>query len=448
VGKFTIQPSVRVLVSAILGVGCGETPQKGPPPVTPPVNDGQDILRTDIVLNIDTLAGDATIEVLPYAGVVELNVEGLQVDAVQVAGEPVEWTIHQGLMVVDTGDTPTTLSVAYHFSERSMSTFDGWIPRLGVSFIWPHACGNLYPCNPDTRDGVVLGLTVQGVPENQTALAPADTVGEAPAYQIGLAMGNYQQIPLGETDAGTRISAWYPPEIASEADTRAGTAHLRDVVDFYERTYGPYSFGADMRSVVVDWGWDSYGGMEHHPYFHVAKWDVAIEEVHAHEAGHGWFGAGVRLECWEDFVLSEGTTTYITARALAEVGAPDVWDMYVDDFLIPICEGQDYNNRAWRDTCDVTDFTVDPLWSLATYMKGACFYGEVADLIGAEELDAILAEFYQTHHNQPARMQDMIDLLHARTRPDAAAAIEVLTEEWLLERACPENYADRCRVRD
>ena len=32
-------------------------------------------------------------------------------------------------------------------------------------------------------------------------------------------------------------------------------------------------------------------------------------------------------------------------------------------------------------TCNAIDFERDPIWSLTTYMKGACFYEEVADLI-------------------------------------------------------------------
>jgi aminopeptidase N len=37
-----------------------------------------------------------------------------------------------------------------------------------------------------------------------------------------------------------------------------------------------------------------------------------VDQVH--EAAHGWFGDGVRLRCWEDFVLSEGTASHLDAR--------------------------------------------------------------------------------------------------------------------------------------
>ena len=55
-----------------------------------------------------------------------------------------------------------------------------------------------------------------------------------------------------------------------------------------------------------------------------AQLSVRVLRAQAHEAAHGWFGNGVRLRCWEDFVLSEGTASYLAARVLEEVAGPAV----------------------------------------------------------------------------------------------------------------------------
>ena len=173
--------------------------------------------------------------------------------------------------------------------------------------------------------------------------------------------------------------------------------------------------------------------------------------ITVHEAAHGWFGDGVRIACWEDFVLSEGTTTYIAARALEQVDGPSQWDYYVDDFLVPICEDSSrdptlVNTIVLPDTCGVIDFVHDDLWSITPYMKGACFYEEVADVIGQDELDTLIGEFYTAHVGEAAHMQDMIDLIEARADTSQKPAITGLVSDWLLSFDCPENYAERCRT--
>ncbi len=167
-----------------------------------------------------------------------------------------------------------------------------------------------------------------------------------------------------------------------------------------------------------------------------------------HEAAHGWFGDAVRLACWEDFVLSEGTVTYMAARGLEKAGGPDLWPAYVDDFLTPICEGRQVNAIVMPDTCNEIDFENDNLWSLATYMKGACFYEDVADEIGQELLDEAIAEFYQANMNQPATMRAMIETIHTKAGDAHTAAIDQLVQDWLLTLACPDDYAARCRAHE
>jgi aminopeptidase N len=319
------------------------------------------------------------------------------------------------------------------------------MPALNVSFVWPYYCSNLFPCDPSLSDGIAYSMEVSGYDASLTAVFPTETWTDGPAYMAGLTVGDYVELNLGETAAGTAIKAWYFDGPKGDEAARKGTEHLVAAFDYFERVYGPYAFGPEYGSVEVDWGADSWGGMEHHPYSHIGTFDMNDEEAHVHEAGHGWFGDGVRIACWEDFVLSEGTNSYITARALEQAGGPSQWAYYVDGFLTPACRGMDVNTVVLPSTCGEIDFVNDNLWSLVTYMKGACFYEDVADLIGADLLDEIIGDFYKENVNQARRMNDMLDAIRARTDAADQAELETLITEWLLTKECPEDYAARCK---
>jgi aminopeptidase N len=164
------------------------------------------------------------------------------------------------------------------------------------------------------------------------------------------------------------------------------------------------------------WGEGLFGGMEHHPFWHVAKDAMSDELTHAHEAAHGWFGDGVRLRCWEDFVLSEGTVSYLSARALTVVGGPtlekQVWDEYKTELADAIAEG---GAPAWPKGCNQIDILKDKLFTNLPYMQGAFFYKDVAAVVGVDVLDGVIGRFYRAHQNKPAGMQDMIDAIKAET---------------------------------
>jgi aminopeptidase N len=190
--------------------------------------------------------------------------------------------------------------------------------------------------------------------------------------------------------------------------------------------------------VSADWGGGDYGGMEHHPYWHVADGSLTSEETHAHEAAHGWYGNGVRIACWEDFVLSEGVVTYMAGRALEEAGV-DIWGDYECE-LKAICNGAG-NTTALLPTCGEIDLINHDLWSATPYQKGAYYLREVASVLGVEVVDQALAEFYQANVGKAARMRDLVELLKSK---GSTQEIEALTQSWLETEACPIDPQTLC----
>ncbi len=408
-------------------------PDAGAPDAVPLVpNLARDILSTDLELDLLAHTGRAVLAVLPSATATSasFDVSGLDIQSVDGEGGPLVHAIIDGrLDVAFPPGSATAITVVYGFSQRT--NFDGLIAG-GVTFLWPYFCGNLFPCHPDPADGARFDLRLVNVPDGVTAVYPDRIATDAPAYMVAFAVGDYTRTDLGTTSAGTSVHVWNLP--GDPAGAASATARLKDEFEFLEETYGAYAFGSSAGSVSAAWGAGGYGGMEHHPYWHVGQDSMDDEVTHAHEAAHGWFGNGVRIQCWEDFVLSEGTVTYLAARAIGAAGgvaAEDaVWGDYQSELDYAVATG---DTLAWPEGCNEIDILTDPLWSAIPYYKGAFFYLALEREVGRAALDAALAAFYVAHVGKAAGMQDLLDALHADTGFDPTP----LATAWLRSLGTP-----------
>ncbi len=431
-------------VLALLLFGCGDggagEPDAGldAAPIDPVENWSRDILTTDLTVDVATHQASATITVA--AGQVpgaSFEVGDLTISAVTGADRTLLYDHHGNQLDVGVpaSDQPIELTVDYQYQLHT--DFDG--ADEDYTFLWPYYCGNLFPCHSDPADGVELSLALSGIPEGETAVYPEHIPSDAPSYMIAWAIGDYTYLDLGTTSAGTQVGAWYLP--GGENRAVAGTAHLRDAVDWYETTYGAYPFGDRLGSVSVQWGFGAYGGMEHHPYSHVADGAMSDEETHLHEAAHGWFGDGIRIACWEDFVLSEGAVTYLAARATAAVSGvtagSQIWSSY--QVRLNQLQGGSGNKIAWPDGCGEVDILADGLFNDAPYVKGAYFFLALEGRIGVEALDAALAGFYAEYQGKAATMQDLLDYIAAETGydPTPCALAWLRSEDVPADSVCP-----------
>jgi aminopeptidase N len=399
----------------------------GLPELPPPSQDAaRDVRSTALTLDLGALRGTARIEVAgsPRPGL-SLEVGDLVIESVTAEGRALRYAVvptapdaglrsKQRLDVgVPPGAAPATIEVTYTFQAKT--GFDGWSPTRGVTFLWPYLCSNLFPCRSNPDDGATFTMQVRGAPAGQVLVYPESIPAPAPAYMPAVAVGAYRYVRLGATDAGTEVGYYVLPA-EEDGGVVEATSRMVDVVAWLERTLGPYAFGPKLASVDVHWGDGSYGGMEHHPYFHVSAEAFGDENVHAHEAAHGWYGDGVRLRCWEDFVLSEGTVDYLAIRAVEQVrGAAEGRRLWAQERELLDEAVRDGDTVAWPQGCGQVDLLNDPLWSNIPYTKGAFFYRRVADQVGAEALDRILGLFYRQHRGQAAGMADMLALIRAET---------------------------------
>jgi len=412
------------LVGGVVLVGCtrGAVDERELPPAMEDWS--ADLVHTELRLDLAAMEGTARIE-LTGARAASFEAAGLEILEVFDDEGPLDHLVDDGRL--DVGVPGDELTVRFGFAVQE--PFEGYMER-GASLTWPTYCGNLFPCRSDPAEGQTYALEVVGVPEGEVAVYPEALVTQAPAYQVGFTHGAYTEEVLGTTTAGTEVVIWYFPNHAGSI--HAGTSDLVAAVDWLEQTLGPYPWGDRMGSVEVDWGPSSYAGMEHHPYSHISLTGLVHRSIHIHEAAHGWYGDGVRLACWEDLVLSEGTVSYLTARAVGQVDGPEaeaeVWEGYAE-LLEAGGEGV-----AWPDTCNEVD-VLEHLFSWRPYMRGAYFYRAVAEEVGVETLDGVLGSFAREHVGEAAGMQDLLDHLHARTGFDPGP----LAQTWLRTAAIPET---------
>lgn len=389
---------------------------------------GRDIVSTRLAVDVTTKTATATIVLAPSTSrAASFETQGLHVASVTGPRGPLLFRELEGRLDVGVpaSKEPVALTIAYTYEARAKGKLEGQLPS-GTTFLWPYFCGNLFPCKSDPRDGLTFDVALTGVPAGQTAVFPAKIAAEAPSYQVAWAIGAYTSRTLGTTPAGTRVTLHTLP--GDDKVALPATTHLVSAFDFFERTLGAYSFGPEVGSVSVEWGPSGFGGLEHHPYWHIGRPSIGDAETHVHEAAHGWFGDGIRIACWEDFVLSEGTTSYLTARATevaaGEAAGAAVWAGYQSQ-LNGVFASDD--RVAWPQSCGTVDVLKDGLFSQAPYMKGAFFYRAVADQIGKEALDQALGSFYRAHVGKAATMQEMLDHLRATTGFDP----EPLAAGWL-----------------
>lgn len=393
-------------------------------------NLSRDIVSTDLVVDVTAQHGTS---VITFAGDVRagatLEIGDLTIDSVTVGGVEIETKQHDGLLDlgIPESDAPIAVSIIYDYVAHERA--DG-VSANGYTLVWPYYCFNIFPCHSDPGDGSAFTLELTGVPAGKTAVYPT-SIPDAPAYQLAWSIADLTEIQLGTTTNGTEIVGWYLPSL--EPKLRTGTAQLVEAFDWYEQNLGEYKFGPKAGTVAVSWQFSGIapdyvlGGMEHHPFWHINESSLRFGESHIHEAGHGWYGDGIRIACWEDMVLSEGTITYLTGRVLDEIQPGNT---YFAGIAASLTELPDVDH-VWPQSCGVVDGV--SMINTEVYIRGAMFYRALALKLGAVEVDKVLREFYVDHALRAARFSDMLAKIEAVTGYDATPCAET----WLRTIAIP-----------
>jgi hypothetical protein len=399
----------------------------------------RDILLTSLNIDVESMTGRADVVIAGSSSSSGASFEVGDLIITNVTSDGIPLNYSTELNRLDVGVPLSvesqTLSIEYSFN---LHDNHNGVLENGVTFTWPYYCGNIFPCKSEPAEGSHYQMMISGIPRDSVGIYPQSVSADMPAYALAWAIGDYRYRHLGETVNGTEVGVYYFSD--QQQSALLGTQYLVDVFDWYEQTYGEYLFGNSVASVAVDWLGGGYGGMEHHPYWHIASESFSDPLTHVHEAAHGWFGNGVRIACWEDFVLSEGLTSYLTARALTEVVGEaygdQIWSTYEDRLNRLQTSGE--NKIAWPQGCHGVDILEDELFGTAPYMKGAFFFKHLEQVLGRDVLDGLLAEFYAENRGGATTLQNLLDHISENSRYDP----QDCARAWLRMESLPEN--DNC----
>ena len=428
-----------LLCCAVCAIACGDhyAAIEAPPASIPPTaNPMRDVVDTQLAFDLAAMTATATVTFAPStAPGATLEIGDLQIQSVRVGGQPLEFLVTTpkptfNILTLALPPSATRAAVTISYNWRYHEQLTG-ISKTRYTLDWPYYCGNTFPCHSEPSDGTTFSLSLANVPTGETAVFPAQIIADAPAYQLAWTVDDYTELPIGTTTAGTSISEFYRPN--GSAAAQQGGADLVAAVDWFEKTLGPYRFGPKLGVVSVAWPAGAFGGMEHHPFVHVATAAMSSGVTQVHESAHGWFGDGIRIACWEDFVLSEGTVSYLAARALDVVdpaAGSAAWTRYQRE--LSALTGTEL---VWPDSCGTVDIITDKLFTNAPYMRGAFFYRAVANKVGADKLDQAFAAFYAAHAGDAARMSDMLQTIQTVTGYDPTAC----AQSWLRSTTIPTD---------
>jgi aminopeptidase N len=434
--------AVWLLLANVLSSGCNSGGSGESQSVLPDasIDWERDILLTSLDIDVESMTARADVVLAGSSSSsgASFEVGDLIITNVTLDGMQLRYTTELNRLDVGVplSDESQTLSIEYSFN---LHDNQNGVLENGVTFTWPYYCGNVFPCRSEPAEGSHYQVMISGIPSGSIGIYPQSVSADMPAYALAWAIGDYRYHHLGVTTNGTEVGIYYFAD--QQRSALLGTQYLVDVFDWYEQTYGEYLFGSRVASVAVNWVAGDYGGMEHHPFWHIASGSLSDPLTHVHEAAHGWFGNGVRIACWEDFTLSEGLTSYLAARGMTEVAGEaygeQIWSTY-EDRLNRLQSGSE-NKIAWPQGCNGIDILEDELFGTAPYMKGAFFFKHLEQVLGREELDSLLASFYAENRGKATTVQEMLNHISENSPYDP----QDCAQAWLRTEFLPENH--NCR---
>ncbi|MEI9852461.1 MAG: M1 family metallopeptidase [Sphingomonas sp.] len=305
-------------------------------------------LAIELLPDSERLQGVATLTLATSAPQTRLLIDldrNLPVTAVSIDGTPLApsaWSNPEGRLVVQlpaplAAGGRTVARIAYggtpHVAVNApwddglvwARTADGrpWVATTSEGY----GCDLFWPCldfPAGEAGGATLHVTVprglaapaNGVLRGIDTLPDGRTTwhwrsGPINPYNIALQAGPYAMISgsyksrFGNT---IEMNFWH---IGRDAQARGLFAEFAPALDFFERTVGPYPWGAEKLGVVET----PHLGMEHqtiNAYGNdYAKDGNGFDWLFQHELAHEWFGNQVTAANWDDYWIHEGYGQYM-----------------------------------------------------------------------------------------------------------------------------------------
>jgi aminopeptidase N len=418
-------------------------------------NRGYDVLHYDVQLaylpDERRLQATATIEATPTETLprFSLDLDGLRVAEVLVAGAPAGFSRSQGKLAVEPAaplevGKPFVVEVRYSGDPEEITDPDGstegWIlTEEGAAALGePSGTATWLPCNntPQDKASFSFRLTVpaqlkaiangrlQSVSrnDNRKTFAWIEAQPMAPYLAtVDIGRGRLMQ----STIAG--IPAW--TFVDSFDETKAALRSVRtlpEIIDFESRFFGPYPFdsaGSIINEIPAD-----YAALETQTRPTYAFPPDRLTVVH--EMAHQWFGDSVGLTRWPEIWLNEGFATWAEWFFVERHGGPSAAKVFQRLYRRPA------SDRGFWEPPSGRPGTPGHLFGTSVYRRGGLTLQALRMKIGTATLLTILRDWTERHRHGNATIPQFTALAEEVSGQDLHAFFNA----WLYQRGKPRGY--------
>ncbi|ALD20783.1 M1 family metallopeptidase [Hymenobacter sp. DG25A] len=219
-----------------------------------------------------------------------------------------------------------------------------------------------------------------------------------PAYLMALAVGDLAFTPLSG-----RTGIYAEPVTLPTATSEF--ADLEKMVTAAEELYGPYQW--ERYDLLVLPPSFPFGGMENPRLTFVTPTilagDRSLTSLVAHELAHSWSGNLVTNATWNDFWLNEGFTVYFERRIMEKLYGRPYADMLQVLGHTALLHTLTELGPASADThlhLNLAGRDPDEGLNEIAYEKGDYLLLTLEHLVGRDELDAFIKEYFSRHRFQ------------------------------------------------
>jgi len=424
-------------------------------PYTPSAgNGGYQVEHYDLTLayapETNHLAGRADLTVLALQNLerFSLDLAGLDATKVTVDGQRAERVeakarkLHIRPRDAVAAGARATVSVTYTGSPEPVTGHAGaagWdLLTDGVLVAsQPDGAASWFPCNDHPSDKASYRITVATdsayhVVANGELVDRQDDNGTTnwtyeqdepmATYLASVQIGRYAPVDLGKRPVRQR--AFAPSHRV--ADVQNGFARQRQMLKFFERTFGAYPYRAYTVVVTDDelevplgaqglavFGANHLGGKAKH------------ERLIAHELAHQWFGCCLTIERWQHIWLNEGFATYAEWLWSEAGGGPTADELARKHWTRVAALPQDIA---------IADPGPQLMYDERVYRRGALTLHALRGQLGEDGFADLLRTWTSRHCHRTVSTDEFVALVRKRGGKPAAA----LLKEWLQRKTLPE----------
>lgn len=423
-------------------------------------NGGYDVLHYALDLSYEPrahrLTGAATITARATRDLTafHLDLEGLDVGTVTVGGADARWSRDGQELVVRPRealdrDARFRVVVRYSGAPRTVTDPDGsqegWLRTADGALALGQPVGSMawFPGNHHPSDKATYGIAVT-VPKGLRAVSNGEPAGEETtdgrttyrwrttepmaSYLATVAIGRYG---IGRTTTGSGLPVYTAVDPEQADASRAVLDRLPEVVDWAERTFGPYPFSS--AGAIVERPEDVGYALEtqNRPVFPGAP-DLALL---VHEIAHQWYGNSVSPRTWRDMWLNEGFATYAQWLWQEDHGGGSAQQTFDALYAGGYFPDAGTNEALWAfppaDPPDAASISATPV-----YWRGAMVLHKVRQRVGDEAFGALLKGWAREHRHGNADTAAFTAYVE-RSAPEED--FDGIWEEWLYGEGRPER---------